>query len=147
MRMKYVLPVLLASCLLFTGCYQARMTTSKEPSNTVVEKKWATSFLYGLVPARIDVTQECPNGIAAAERKMSFPNMLVSTLTFNIYSPQSVRVTCAADGSMSSASESLTEAGFTLSADATQSEIRYVLNSAALRSSVTQEPAQVHVTE
>ncbi|WP_162862909.1 Bor/Iss family lipoprotein [Salinibacter ruber] len=145
--MKYVLPVLLASCLILTGCYQARMTTSKEPSNTVVEKKWATSFLYGLVPARIDVTQECPNGIASAERKMSFPNMLVSTLTFNIYSPQSVRVTCAADGSMSSASESLTEAGFTLSADATQSEIRYVLNSAALQSSLTQESERVRVTE
>ncbi len=76
------------------------MTTGREASNTVVEKKWAPAYLYGLVPARVDVSDECTNGIATAERKMSFLNMLVSGLTLSIYSPQSVTVTCAG-GSMS----------------------------------------------
>lgn len=147
MRLRYVLPLLLAFCLVITGCYQARMTTAKEPSNTVVEEKWATSFLFGLVPARVDVSQECQNGIASAERKMSFLNMVVSGLTLNIYSPQSVTVTCAADGSMSAEAESPPDMEFTLSADATRSEIQRVLNAAAVQSSIAQEPAQVRITE
>jgi hypothetical protein len=59
------------------------------------------SFIYGLVPARVDVSGGCPNGTAAAERKFSFPNMFVNTLTLGIYLPQNVTVTCPAEGSMS----------------------------------------------
>ncbi len=77
------------------------MTTGKAPSSTVVEEKWEPSYLYGLVPAEIDVSDECPNGIASAERDFPFLNMLVNTLTLGIYLPQHVTVTCAADGSMS----------------------------------------------
>ena len=79
------------------------MTTGKEASNTVVEKNWTDSFLYGLVPARVDVSDECPNGIASAKRKLTFPNMLVGGLTLNIYTPQRVTVTCAAQDFMSTA--------------------------------------------
>lgn len=146
MRMKYLLPVLLAVSLLVTGCYQARMTTGKAPSDTVVEKKWASSFIYGLVPARVDVSQECSNGIASAERKFSFPNMLVNTLTFGIYLPQSVTVTCAAQGSMSATTQSPTDVDYTVPAGATQSEIRSVLNTATIQSSITQKTTQVHIT-
>lgn len=145
--MRYLIPVLLASCLLLTGCYQARMTTGKEPSNTVVEEKWASSFIYGLVPARVDVSNECPNGIASAERKFSFPNMLVNTLTLGIYLPQSVTVTCAAEGSMSAVRSSPAGIEFTLSADATPSEIQRVLDTAALQSALAEKPAEVRLTQ
>lgn len=143
---RYVLPIFLASCLLLTGCYQARMTTGKEPSNTVVEKGWAPSFIYGLVPARVDVSQECPNGIASAERKFSFPNLLVNTLTLGIYLPQSVTVTCAAEGSMSAAAELPAQMTFTLPEDATRADVRETVDTAALQSSLTQTPARIRVT-
>jgi len=145
--MRHLIPVLLASCLLLTGCYQARMTTGKESSNTVVEEKWASSFIYGLVPARVDVSNECPNGIASAERKFSFPNMLVNTLTLGIYLPQSVTVTCAAEGSMSAVRGSPAGIEFTLSADATPSEIQRVLDTAALQSALAEKPAEVRLTQ
>lgn len=147
MRMKYVAPVLLACCLLLTGCYQARMTTGKEASNTVVEKKWASSFIYGLVPARVDVSNECPNGIASAERIFSFPNMLVNTLTLGIYLPQSVKVTCAAEGPMSTSLSPPDRMTFTLPEDASTTAVRETLNSAALQSSLHRSPAQIRVTE
>lgn len=140
--MRYLAPALLACCLLLTGCYQAQMTTGRDASETVVEKKWASSFLFGLVPARVDVSNECTNGIAEAERKMSFLNMVVSGLTFNIYSPQSVTVTCATGGSMS-AHASATD--FSLSTDATVEDIRAVLHSASTHATITQQPATVHL--
>lgn len=122
------------------------MTTGKEASNTVVQEKWAPSFIFGIVPARIDVSEECPNGIASAERKFSFPNMVVNTLTLGIYLPQSVTVTCAA-GSMSAAAETSASMKFTLAKDATETEIQDVLRTAAIQSSIAHEPAQVRVTE
>lgn len=143
---RYFLPIFLASCLFLTGCYQARMTTEKEPSNTVVEEGWASSFIYGLVPASVDVSEECPNGIASAERKFSFPNMLVNTLTLGIYLPQSVTVTCAAEGSMSATSELPAQMTFTLPEDATRDDVRETVETAALQSSLTRSPARIRVT-
>lgn len=140
--MRYLVPALLTCCLLLTGCYQARMTTGQEASNTVVEERWAPSFFYGLVPARVDVSDECTNGIATAERKMTFLNMLVSGLTLSIYSPQSVTVTCAAGGSMSAYAS---PSGLTLPASATADDARSVLQTAAAQSFLTQETVRVHV--
>ena len=145
--MRYLLPAVLATCLLFSGCYQAQMTTGKAPSNTVVEKKWAPSYLYGLVGAEIDVSDECENGIASAERKFTFPNLLVNTLTLGIYLPQNVTVTCAADGSMSAATEASAGMEFTLAADATEMEIKNVLTSASIHSSITDNPVRIRVAQ
>lgn len=141
---KFALPILLAGCFLLAGCYQAKMTTDKEPGDTVVEKPFASSFIYGLVPATVDVSDECTNGIASAERKISFLNGLVGGLTFNIYTPQSVTVTCAAGGTMSDATE---EAGssFTVSEAANPSEIKETLSTAALQSTLTHESVEVQV--
>lgn len=130
----YTLPILLAFCLLLTGCYQAQMTTGKDASNTVVQEKWASSFLYGIVPAQIDVSNECSNGIASAERKFSFPNMLVNTLTLGIYLPQNVTVTCAAEGSMSADKAVPGRMTFTLPEDATRTDVRATLDAAAVHS-------------
>jgi len=94
-------PILLvAALLLLPGCYQAQITTDRTPSDTVVEEKWVASYLNGLVPAKVDVSEDCPNGIAAAQRNFSFLNGLVSTVTLGIYLPHTVVVTCAADQSM-----------------------------------------------
>lgn len=140
--MRYLAPALLACCLLLTGCYQAQMTTGQEASDTVVQEKWATSFLFGLVPARVDVSDECTNGIAEAERKMSFLNMVVSGLTLNIYSPQSVTVTCASGGSMSA---NASAPDVTLSPDATPDDIRTALSTASTHATISQQPATVRL--
>lgn len=123
------------------------MTTGKEASNTVVEEKWAPSFLYGLVPATVDVSDECTNGIASAERKFSFLNMVVSTLTANIFSPQSVTVTCAAEGMGMSSAVPPAPGTFTLPTDASNAEAQDVLSTATLQSSISQDPVQIHIVE
>ena len=90
-----LLPILV---LLFVlpGCYQAQVTTDRTAGETVVHQKWTSSYFNGLVAAKVDVSDACPAGIAAAERKFTFLNGLVSTLTLGIYLPHDVRVTCAA---------------------------------------------------
>lgn len=133
-RTNYLLPTVLAACLLFAGCYQARITTDKSPGDRVVQEQWAPSYLNGLVPATIDVSDECPNGIASAERNIPFANGLVSTLTLGIYLPQNVTVTCAAGGSMSSARPP-SEASVFLRENATKTHLRETISGAVAESS------------
>lgn len=141
---RYFFPILLCCCFVLSGCYQASMTTGKQPGDTVVEKKWASSFIYGIVPAKVDVSDECPNGIASAKRKMSFVNGLVGTLTLNIYLPQNVKVTCAAGGSMSSAVPE-TESDFTLSEEASTQEVNQTLSAASAEAAMADKPVTVQV--
>jgi Bor protein len=55
--------------------------------------------LWGLVPAAdINVTPQCPSGVALVETEQSFANSFVGLITLGIYTPQHVRVTCAAAG-------------------------------------------------
>lgn len=143
--MRYLLPLVLASCLLFTGCYQAQMTTGKEASDTVVEEPWAPSFLYGLVPAEIDVSDECTNGIAMAEREMSFLNMVVSGLTVSLFTPQNVTVTCAADGAMSDAQSMPESLDVTLPTDQSNADIQDLLSTTALQSTIANKPVRIHI--
>lgn len=140
---KFFLPLLLIACLGLTGCYQAKVTTNKSPGNKVVEKKWASSFIYGIVPAEVDVSNQCPNGISSAERKFSFVNGLVTQLTLGLYMPQSVKVTCAS-GSMSSATP-MKNPEFTLSENASEQEVQKTLSSAVRKSANTMEPVEVQI--
>jgi len=134
---------LLAACVLLTGCWQAKVTTNKEPGSTVVQDKWAPSFLYGLVGAKVDVSGECPNGIASAERIIRVPNGIVGLITLNIYFPQTVTVTCAAGGSMSSAVP--LKKNVVVPSNATNAERQNALMDAIVQSRLAQKPATVHV--
>ena len=97
---KYVL--LLALAFIFSSCYHAQITTDKAPSSQVIEKPWANSFIFGLVPPKVvETASECPDGLAKVETKQSFLNGLVSGLTFSIYTPMHIKVTCAASGTVS----------------------------------------------
>jgi hypothetical protein len=140
--LKLVLP-LLAACILFTGCWQAKVTTNKDPGSKVVEKKWVPSFVFGLVGAKVDVSGECPNGIASAQRTISVPNGLVGVVTLNLFLPQTVTVTCAAGGSMSSALPM--KQNFVVPQNATKADLQKALTDAATQSRLTQKPATVHV--
>ena len=78
------------------GCYHATVETGLTPSPQTVEKQWASSFIFGLVPPSTMSTQaKCPNGVSKVETQLSFLNMLVGGLTFGIYTPMDIRATCA----------------------------------------------------
>lgn len=82
---------------IFTGCYHAQVTTGLEPSAQVYEQTFASAWIFGLVPPNVVRSQdECSNGVARVETRLSFVNMLVGNLTFGIYTPMHIKVTCAA---------------------------------------------------
>jgi hypothetical protein len=83
------------------GCYHATIETGRPASNQVVEVPWAHSVLIGRVPPNtVDVASECENGVARVETQHSFLNGLVAALTWSIYTPMHITVTCASSGGM-----------------------------------------------
>lgn len=87
------------------GCYHANIDTGRTPSSVTVEKSWAHGWIYGLVPpSSLETAQKCPSGVAKVETQLSFANQLVNFLTGGIYTPMSIKVTCAAANSASATS-------------------------------------------
>jgi len=88
--------LIIAFSVILGGCYHATITTGLTPSQTTIEKPWATSFVYGIVPpAPIDAASTCPNGVAKVDTQISFLNGLVGALTLSIFTPMDIRVVCA----------------------------------------------------
>ncbi len=80
-----------------SGCHHATITTGLTPSTVVIEKPFASGWVYGLVPPNtVETAEQCPAGVARVETKLSFLNQLVGALTFGIYTPMEIKVTCAA---------------------------------------------------
>lgn len=140
---RLLLFALLACTLTLTGCYHATVVTGAEPGSQTIEKPWATSFINGLIPPEtVDATQQCNNGVARVETQLSFLNQIVAGLTFGLYSPMTITVTCASGGSMSDAGSSSTD--MTVTSD-TRAEIQQSLQKAADRTARTGEPTSVRV--
>jgi len=79
------------------GCYHATVETGLTPSTEVIEQTFASSWVYGLVPpATVSAQVKCKHGVAKVETEHSFVNQLVSIITLGIYTPMSIKVTCAA---------------------------------------------------
>lgn len=88
--------------LALAGCYHATIDTGLQPSGQKVEKKWAHSFLYGLVPpSTVETSSKCPNGVARVETQLSFLNQVAAILTASLYTPMKIEVQCAAAGTAS----------------------------------------------
>ncbi len=110
----------------------------------MIENKWAPSFVFGLVPPPVvETAQQCPNGLARVETRISFLNGLVSGLTFNLFTPMHIKVTCASGSGMSSLMPSETDDAVTIPAEATDVEVSAVLQQAAQQSLDTQQPVNV----
>ena len=135
-----VIPIL---AFALSGCYSAQVTTDKQPSGQVIEKPWATGFVAGLATpgAQIDAAQQCSNGVAMVETQVSFLNQLATFVTFNLYSPMSVTVTCAAGGSMSD----LQAPDFTVPEEADDATVHDVFRAAAQQSAKAAVPVHVEV--
>lgn len=88
---------LLLACLLGgTGCYKV---TFQNPgvSAGAEHDEWTTFFVFGLVGHEvIDVKKYCPGEVAMVRTGGNVGTTLVSGLTFGIYTPRKVYVTCAA---------------------------------------------------
>ncbi len=88
----------ISSALLLStvGCFHQVVHSGLTPSTTIVEKQYVATWLWGIVPAEpIDTRESCPSGVATVETQQTFMNGFVGVLTLGIYSPQSVRITCA----------------------------------------------------
>lgn len=82
--------------VVLSGCYHVTVLTGAPEGSTVVDKPWQNSFVYGIVPPpEINVSQDCPQGVAKVETEISFLNGLVGAVTYSIYTPMHARVTCA----------------------------------------------------
>jgi hypothetical protein len=82
-----------------SACYRQVIQTGRTPGTTVIDKPWANSFIFGLVPVTpIDVSSQCRTGIATVVTEMSAMDGLVGFLTLGIYTPVHVTITCAASG-------------------------------------------------
>lgn len=95
--------VLLAAVtmLLATGCFHATIETGLPAGTDVVTKPWAHAFVYGLVPpATVETAAKCKNGAAKVETQISFLNGLVAALTWSLYTPMTITVTCASSTKM-----------------------------------------------
>jgi hypothetical protein len=99
---KSALAAAAAALLTSTACYHAVVETGRPAGSTVVQKPWVNMFLWGLVAAQpIDVSAECPGGLAKVETQLSVPNALATIVTLGLYSPRTATITCASGGGRS----------------------------------------------
>ena len=107
-----------------TGCYHTSVVTGLEPSTTTIEQPFALSFVYGLVPPpEVDASEKCKDGVAKVETEISFVNGLVAALTFSLFTPMHITVTCAAPGGMAAVDQP-EEQVITIPSEATSEEIQ-----------------------
>ncbi len=87
---------LIMGALALSGCYAASIETGLPPGTKVIEKKWASSWIFGLVPpSTVSTMAACPHGVAKVQTQLSFLNQLVGIVTDGIYTPMQIVVTCA----------------------------------------------------
>jgi hypothetical protein len=98
--MSRVLKLVTAALLLtLPACYHATIETGLPPSPQVIAKTFASGWIYGLVPpSPVKTMSQCPNGVSKVETQLSFVNQLVNAITLGIYTPMSIKVTCASGG-------------------------------------------------
>jgi Bor protein len=140
--MRLIRGAIIGLIVLGTGaCYHATVNTGLAPSSTVIRKEWAHSFLYGLVPPNVvDAAKACPSGVARVETQHSFLNMLANFITFGLYSPMEIDVTCA---SGSSGAGSQGDAAIEIQRDASPEQMTQSFHEATQRAVETQRAVYV----
>lgn len=120
----------LTLCLVALGCYHATIETGLAPNNQVIKQKWASSWIFGLVPPKtVEAAAKCPGGVSKVETQLSFLNQLVGAVTFGIYTPMAIEVTCSDKHAMNESGSGFDE--LLVAANATPEEIREAYAQAA----------------
>ena len=100
-RRTAVMMALVGSVVVGTGCWHTILTTDLPPSTEVHHEGFKPAFIYGLDPAQVDGSKYCTGRRwARVETQQSIVDWVVSAVTFGIFTPMDVRVTCAASGAM-----------------------------------------------
>ena len=129
--------------LLVVACYHATVETGLTPSAEVIDKSFASSWIYGLVPpSTVSTASQCHSGVARVETQLSFVNGLVGLLTLGIYTPMAIKVTCAAAGA---AASSTAPGTLSLRGDSPSTLYQSVFALAADRSVADGSPILVHI--
>ena len=124
------------------ACHHATINTDLQPGSTTIDQQWASSWVFGLVPPKtVETASTCTNGVARVETVRSFVNGLVGILTFGIYTPMTIKVTCAAGGSASLENEGAVKVE--VEAEASAEEIGEAFSEAALLSKEKGAPVYV----
>ncbi len=129
MKVRYVarsFASVIAICFASIACYHAVIDTGLAPSTQVIDKQWAHGFLFGLVPpSTVETASRCQHGVAKVETQLSFLNQLANLITFGIYTPMQITVTCAATGAMANATPTVNGSDFeAVRAQAIQESVR-----------------------
>jgi hypothetical protein len=96
MRQRQLFAAGLVLVFASAACYHATIETGLPMGTETIHQPWASSFIYGLVPPNtVSTASKCPKGVAKVETQHSFLNSLVGGLTFGIYTPMEITVTCA----------------------------------------------------
>lgn len=94
---RTVTTLVLGIAMLGSACYRATIETGLQPNGTMIQQKWAMSFVSGLVPPpTVETASKCPDGVAKVETYHSFLNSLVAAVTWGIVTPMTIEVSCAA---------------------------------------------------
>ena len=89
--------VMVAALATLAGCYKAELTNFTAGGSPGAEVKvWNDALLVGIIPlSDVDVTEKCGDkGVWKVETKVSVLAAIVSGLTFNLYSPNNIVITC-----------------------------------------------------
>ena len=123
------------------GCYHAVIETGLATGNEMIAQPWASGWIYGLVPpSPISAASKCKTGVARVETQHSFLNQVVGFLTFGIYTPMDIRVTCAASRAEVPSSG---PGRFAMQAGSAQADYEAVFSAAATAAVTTGTPAYV----
>ncbi len=91
--------VLLAAVSFMTGCFSTTFSyTNKTPGRT--EDVGRTFLIRGLVDLNdpLRAYELCPEGVQSVETVHTFGDQFLGCITVGIYTPNTVRVTCAGGG-------------------------------------------------
>ena len=144
MNKSLIVIIALLGSFVLTGCYHAQVTTGLEPSLEVYEQTFASAWLFGLVPPNtVRAQDECRNGVARVETRLSFLNMLVGNISFGIYTPMHIKVTCAASTIADAAEGSSEKYTHRVDQNYTDEKVREVFSAAASEAHRTGQPVYV----
>jgi len=94
MRSLLSLLLLLLTCAGF-GCYSVRVERQTVAGETRQIKQ--NFFLLGRIgESEIDLSKECPSGVASFGDIFTWSDVLLSIVTIGIYTPRTVILKCAA---------------------------------------------------
>jgi len=89
-------PVVAAAAAVFTACFHFHYVTEEEPSPFRAYQGLQHAVVFGLaVISPLDLSEICPRGFARVDAVETFTNGFAATLALDMYTPQTMTVTCA----------------------------------------------------